>query len=158
MRIFGLRVDLHPTAALPGLLAAAATYALSADDPHRARNALIRGALWYEAAGNHLAGHLLSSQLAGAPMDRIDWGVRAATLYDNNDVSPQQHIGRAIGGPLGSSASMLAWWVIWLLLRRHPLGRFALSALIYNTLFALLSWLPIPTGDGATIWSNIRKL
>lgn len=158
MRMFGLPIDLHPTAAVPGIIAAIATYALTPNDPHRARNAAIRGALWYEAAANHLAGHLVSSQLAGTPMDRIDWSVRASTLYDDNDVSPEQHVGRAIGGPIGSSIAMLVWWGVWRLSQGKALGPFAFSALVYNMLFALLSWLPIPSGDGSVLLKNVPKL
>ena len=158
MRIFGLRVDLHPIALTPGLLAAAATYFLSSNDPQRTRNAVLSGLLWYEAEANHVAGHALSAQLAGAPMDRIDWGVLPRTLYDDNNVSPQQHIGRAIGGPISSATSMLLWWGIWRMLQGKPAARVALIALIHNTILTLGSWLPLPLVDGGVIYKNIRQL
>ncbi len=158
MRIFGLRVDLHPIALTPGLLAAAVTYMLSSKDPQRARNTLLSGILWYEAEANHVAGHALSAQMAGAPMDRIDWGVLPQTLYDDNDVTPQQHIGRAIGGPLASALSMLIWWSIWRVLQGKPIARVALIAMIHNMIITLGSWLPLPLVDGGVIYKNIRRL
>ncbi len=91
-------------------------------------------------------------------MDRIDWGVLPQTLYDDNDVTPQQHIGRAIGGPLASALSMLIWWSIWRVLQGKPIARVALIAMIHNMIITLGSWLPLPLVDGGVIYKNIRRL
>jgi len=158
MRVFGLKIDLRPTAPLPGLMMAALTYALLPRGPRRLLEALAGVALWYEAELSHVLGHLVSSRLVGAPVDRIRWGLIMATLYDDNDVTPRQHIGRAVGGPVGSALAMLCWWALWRLSSGKPIGRLALIALASNMFLTLVSWLPLPGVDGGVILRNIRKL
>ncbi len=158
MRFMGMKIDVRPSAALPGLAIAALTYALLPGGPRRLLASALGASLWYEAELNHVLGHALSSRLAGAPMDQLRWGLLARTLYDNNDVTPRQHIGRAMGGPLGSALAMLCWWVAWRLSADRPVGRLALIALACNTLLTLGSWLPLPWVDGGVILRNIRKL
>jgi hypothetical protein len=159
MRLLGIGIELRPSSLLPGAALAALIYTLlPEDDQRRGATALAGGAFWYEAGVNHVAGHLISSHLAGVPMDRLRWGVFPSTLYDNNDITPQQHIGRAIGGPLGSALSMLCWWLIWRALRGRPGERLALIATLHNTFLALASFLPLPWVDGGVILKNIRRL
>lgn len=158
MRVFGLKIDVRPTAALPGLAIAALTYALLPSGPRRLAGALAGMGLWYEAEAFHTIGHLVSARLAEAPVDRLRWGMMLATLYDDNDVTPRQHIGRAMGGPLASASAMLFWWALWRINSRKPIGRLALMALAFNTLLTLGSWLPLPWVDGGVILRNIGKL
>lgn len=158
MRAFGVKIDVRPTAVLPGLVTAALTYALLPSGPRRLLGALAGASLWYEAELNHVLGHLVSARQAGAPMDRMRWGLLVSTLYDDNDVTPRQHIGRAVGGPLGSALAMLCWWVLWRLSSGKPVRRLALIALAFNMCLTLGSWVPLPWVDGGVILRNIRKL
>jgi|HigsolmetaAR202D_1030399.scaffolds.fasta_scaffold00006_83 Zn-dependent protease len=158
MRILGLRVDVRPSAILPAITVFVLSLIAARNKPHPVRLALASTLLFFEAEANHIAGHLVSSALVGAPIDRILLGVRGYTLYDNNDVEPYQHIGRAVGGPLGSAISMLCWWGIWRLRRNKGGGDIATLGLIYNLFFTLGSWLPIPSVDGYVILKNIAKL
>ncbi len=51
----------------------------------------------------HAMAHTVSARLAGAPMDEILLsGEMPRTLYENNDVPPQVHITRSLGGPIFS--------------------------------------------------------
>ena len=158
MRLFGVKIEVRPTVVLSGLTAAAVTYALLPKHPRRGMLALVAGLLWYEADITHLVSHIISARLADAPMDRIRFGVMPLTLYDDNDVSPQQHIGRSLGGPIGSAIAMLSWWLIWRALRGKPGSEIALIGLVENTIIALGSWLPLPIVDGGVILKNIGKL
>jgi hypothetical protein len=158
MRVLGLKTDVRPSAALAGLAMGALAYALLPGGPRRLLGSALGVALWYEAELNHTLGHVVSARLAGAPIDRLRWGLMLATLYDNNDVTPRQHIGRAMGGPLASALAMLCWWLLWRLSSDRPVGRLALIALAFNTLLTLVSWLPLPWVDGGVILRNIRKL
>lgn len=156
--LFGVTVEVRPAALVPGPIVAALTYALLPRKSKSVATALASGLLWYEADLIHVVSHVVSARMADAPMDRVRWGVMPATLYDNNAVSPQQHIGRSLGGPIGSAMAMLICWVLWRALQGTPAGRLALIALIHNTIIALGSWLPIPFVDGGVIWKNIGKL
>lgn len=158
MRIFGLRVDLRPSLILPALVLFIVSLIVARKNPHPVRLALASTLLYFEAEANHIAGHLVSSALVGAPMDQVTLGLRGYTLYDNNDVLPYQHIGRAVGGPLGSALAMLFWWAIWRLRRNKAGGDIASLGLAYNLLFTLVSWLPLPSVDGHVILKNISKL
>lgn len=158
MRIFGLRVDVRPSSIVAAVIVFVLSLIAARNNARPVRLALASTLLYFEAEANHIAGHLVSSALVGAPIDRVLLGIRGYTLYDNNDVEPYQHIGRAIGGPLGSAVSMLFWWGIWRLRRNKVGGDIASLGLIYNLLFTLGSWLPIPSVDGHVILKNISKL
>lgn len=158
MRLFGVKVEVRPSVVVPGVMAAATTYALLPNDRQRVQMALASALLWYEADLIHVVSHMISARWAGAPMDRVRLQMMPVTLYDNNDVSPQQHIGRSLGGPIGSAIAMLSWWMIWRVRQGKPGGRLALIGLIANTIIALGSWLPLPFVDGGVILKNIGRL
>ena len=158
MRAFGVKIDVRPTAALSGLLMGSLAYALLPGGPRRLLATAASVALWYEAELTHVLGHVVSARLAGAPMDRVRWSLMPFTLYDDNDVTPRQHIGRAMGGPISSAVAMLCWWAVWRLSNGKPIGRLALIALAFNTFLTLGSWLPLPWVDGGVILRNIRDL
>ena len=158
MRLFGVKVEAQPSILVPGAMAAVTTYVLLPNDRRRVSMVLASILLWYEAELTHVISHMISAHLAGAPMDRIRLQIIPATLYDNNDVSPQQHIGRSLGGPIGSTIAMLSWWMIWRVRQGKPGGRLALIGLIANSIIALGSWLPLPFVDGGVILKNIGRL
>ncbi len=77
----------------------------------------------YQAADTlHTLGHIRSARQVGAPMDqiRLMWGVQS-TVYFNAHVTLRQHIGRAAGGVLASSALTISALPFYALLRRVPL-------------------------------------
>lgn len=154
--LFGFPITLRPTALVSGALSAL-TVALVARE-HRAALSASAGALWYTADCVHVVGHIVSSQAAGAPMDTVDFGLYPKSVYFDNDVSPQQHIGRACGGVL---ASLLAVLVL-ITLRRgatNPMPKRLLTiAVAQNSLLLALSLLPVPFVDGGVIYANLLKL
>src|SRR5690349_3099636 len=105
--LLGVPVRVRPIAALPGLLVGALTYALARllarEEPTSPLLGLAGALSWYEVDLIHVAGHIISSQLAGAPMDYVSWGILAANGYHDHDVTPRQHIGRSLGGPIASA-------------------------------------------------------
>ena len=101
----------------------------------------------------HAMAHTLSAHLAGAPMDEIllSSGM-PRTLYKDNDVPPQIHIRRSLGGPVFS----LIGFTLSLLWHRtsHPgtLSRDLADASLAGHSFILLgSVAPLPMVDGGII-------
>jgi hypothetical protein len=101
----------------------------------------------------HAMAHTISARFAGAPMDEIllSSGM-PRTLYQNNDVPPQTHIRRSLGGPifsLISSLLSLLWW------RTSPPGSLsrdlAQASLAGHSMILLGSIAPVPVVDGGTI-------
>lgn len=152
------KIELHPGALIPGTFMAAISYAIWRRDQQRLHTAVLSFVLWNGAAVTHTAGHVVSAQLAGAPMDRVDWGMLERTLYDNNDVTPAQHIGRAIGGPVASGVATLLCLGAWRSQQGTLAGRFALLAMLYNLLYTAVACLPFSIFDGGVIYPNLRKL
>jgi hypothetical protein len=154
-------VRLRPPAALAGVLAGALAYAAarrrSPEQPALALSLL--GVLaWYELELIHVTGHIISARMANAPMDYISWSILAMTGYNKHDVTPEQHIGRAVGGPIASAAAALTYWLVWRLLGDTLLGRAAQHAFLLNGLTVLVSLLPSPIFDGGVILENVGKL
>jgi hypothetical protein len=161
LHILGVPVRLLPIAALPGLLIGALTYALArrlARESPAPVLALAGALAWYEADLIHLAGHITSAHLAEAPMDYVNWGVFAINGYKQHDVTPQQHIGRALGGPIASGLAALVYWLAWRALGRTLLGQVALIGFAENALTAIGSLAPISLVDGGIIYANLRKM
>jgi Zn-dependent protease len=81
------------------------------------------------------------------------------TYYRKEDVSPEQHQLRAIGGPIASGLAAIAALPLWLLSRPGSLLRDAFSiAAIANGLIALGSLFPIPFIDGGSLlkWQLVK--
>lgn len=107
---------------------------------------------WLADVGHAMA-HTVSARLAGAPMDEIllSSGM-PRTLYLNNDVPPQTHIQRSLGGPIFS----LICFSLSLLWRRisprESLSRDLAEVSFVGHSFILLgSLVPLPMVDGGTI-------
>ncbi len=101
----------------------------------------------------HAMAHTISARFAGAPMDEIllSSGM-PRTLYQNNDVPPQTHIRRSLGGPifsLISSLLSLLWW------RTSLPGSLsydlAQASLAGHSMILLGSIAPVPVVDGGII-------
>jgi hypothetical protein len=101
----------------------------------------------------HAMAHTISARLAGAPTDEIllSSGM-PRTLYQNNDVPPQTHIRRSLGGPIFS----LTGFTLSLLWRQlSPLGSLsrdlAEASLAGHSFILLGSVAPLPMVDGGII-------
>jgi hypothetical protein len=101
----------------------------------------------------HAMAHTVSARLAGAPMDEILLSASMPrTLYENNAVPSQTHIGRSLGGPIFSLISCLLS-----LLWRHLAPRGTLSrdlaavSLLGHGFILLGSIVPPPMVDGGII-------
>jgi membrane-associated PAP2 superfamily phosphatase len=154
--LFGVPVNVRPTALVSGALSAL-TIALVTRE-HRAALGAAAGVLWYTADCAHVVGHIVSSRAAGAPMDGVDFGIYPKSVYLNNDVSPQQHIGRACGGV---GASLIAALVLAALSRgvtAAPARRLLTIAAAQHGLLFVLSMLPLPMVDGGVISANLPKI
>jgi hypothetical protein len=101
----------------------------------------------------HAMAHTISARLAGAPMDEILLSAgMPRTLYKNNDVLPQTHIQRSLGGlvfSLISSILSLLWRFV---SPRGSLSRDLADLSLAGHSFILLgSAAPLPMVDGGII-------
>ena len=154
--LFGVPIKFRSTALVSGTLATLVT--AGAVRNQRWLMAISAGLLWYTADCTHVLGHIASSQMVGAPLDAIDFGLYPKNVYRNNAVSPQQHIGRASGGILASFAAALVLFLFARLMRQGWARKLLTIATIQNTLIFSVSLLPIPMVDGGVILINMRKL
>lgn len=114
---------------------------------------LIWAGLGYGVFGIHSLGHVLSARAIGAPMDvLVINAVHWLTLYLDNGVSPQAHLGRAAGGPLANAATMFAARRLRRLIPAGPLGRDLLDAFwLFNAALLAAALLPTPSFDGGAL-------
>lgn len=109
----------------------------------------------------HSLGHIISARAASAPMDAlIINALHWLTLYHNDSVPPQAHLGRASGGPLANLAAFLIALPLRTLLPEGPFGRDLLNVFAaFNVLIGSAALLPTPAFDGGTLlkWSVYQK-
>ena len=110
----------------------------------------------------HNLAHTAIARRIGKPVDaiRIFWGTPLLIYYEINDaqVSPHQHILRALGGPIFSTLMVPLAWLARLFSRDGTLTRYAADfALGTNAFISSLSLLPIPGIDGGPLlkWSLV---
>jgi len=110
----------------------------------------------------HNLAHTAIANWIGKPVDaiRIFWGTPLLIYYDINDqqVSPHQHILRALGGPIFSTLMVPLAWLARLFSREGTLTRYAADfAFGTNAFISSLSLLPIPGIDGGPLlkWSLV---
>lgn len=156
----GVPVTVKPIVPIPYTLFGAVIYAVARRMrvPQPGWTALLGTLVGLEADWLHTAGHVVSARLADAPMDYIRWGLLPVNGYHDQDVTPQQHIGRSVGGLVASAVGALAYWLLWRLLGKTFLGRLALIGLIANLVLLVGGLTPLPFFDGGVILKNVRKL
>ena len=159
-RLLGVPVTVRPAVGVVAAAIGLATYGVarwrSVPQP-----GLLAAASAVTIAGaelTHAGGHIVSARLSGAPMDRVIWGLYAQNGYDDDTVTPWQHIGRAVGGPIVSGLAVLLLAALGRALGPTFGGRLATSAAVQHGLFGLGGLAPLPMLDGGVILANARKL
>lgn len=109
----------------------------------------------------HAFAHIISARFAGAPMDelRITVGM-PRTLYWNNEVPPNVHRLRALGGPIFNALGFLLSLTIYRAAPRASVAReLAGWSAIGHGLLLLMSLTPLPTVDGGTLlkWTLVAR-
>ncbi len=109
----------------------------------------------------HPLAHIFSARYAKAPMDEIVIaGDMPRTLYWNNDVSPNVHRLRAMGGPIFNLLGLLVSVGIYAVVSGNSLASelAAWSAAGHGYLF-LMSLVPVPIVDGGVLlkWTLVAK-
>lgn len=112
----------------------------------------------------HNLAHTAVASKIGKPVDaiRIFWGTPLLIYYNINDqqVTPRQHILRALGGPVFNALMVPLTWLAKCLSREGSLTRYAADfALGTNSVLSTISLLPIPGIDGGPIlkWSLVES-
>lgn len=109
----------------------------------------------------HALAHTVSAKAAKAPMDEIHLAAdMPRTIYFANDVSPDQHRLRALGGPIYSFTALLLS-LLWRQLARPGTAAQELaevSAVAHGFIF-FGSLFPLPMVDGGTLlkWSLVAR-
>jgi hypothetical protein len=161
-KLLGVPVIPRPDLLLAAPLSGGLAYALARRRAYGGGSACVVGVaaalLWHKAEMVHVAGHIISSRACGAPMDFVSWGVLAGNGYTDHDVTPQQHIGRSIGGPIASALATIFYWLLWRSLKGKLPRAIAAAGFGYNALMAVGSLAPLPVVDGGVIYKNMREL
>jgi len=109
----------------------------------------------------HALAHIVSARYAGAPMDEILVSVgMPRTLYFDNDVSPQTHRLRAMGGPVFNTLGLLASLLLRLLTPYGSLARYVVDwSCIGHGMILAGSLTPLPLVDGGVIlkWTLVER-
>jgi Zn-dependent protease len=111
----------------------------------------------------HNLAHTAAASKIGKPVDaiRIFYGTPLLIYYDINDqqVTPSQHITRALGGPIFNAAMIPLAWLAKHYSQEGTLTHYAANfALGTNCFISMGSLLPIPGIDGGPIlkWSLVE--
>ncbi len=154
--LLGVPVTVRPTALGTGLLSSLIVALVTRK--RRSALSVAAGVLWYSVDCVHVVGHIVSSRMADAPMDGIDFGLYPKSVYLNHDVSPQQHLGRAAGGPITSLIAALILGALARTVRTAPTRQLLTLNAAQHGILLVLSMLPLPMVDGGVIYTNLRKL
>jgi Zn-dependent protease len=101
----------------------------------------------------HALAHIFSARYAGAPMDdvRLSGGM-PRTLYSNNDVSPDVHRIRALGGLVFNLLGFLLSSLTYLAVPHRSVAReLAATSAAGHALLLIASLMPVPVVDGGTL-------
>lgn len=108
----------------------------------------------------HAAAHIFSARRSGGPMDELYIsGGMPRTRYFNNDVPPEVHIGRSLGGPIFNLAGTLVSLAVLLLATKGSvMADLAGWSLTGQALILAGSLLPLPVVDGGVLlkWWLVR--
>jgi Zn-dependent protease len=104
----------------------------------------------------HNLAHAAAAKYVGHPVDviRISWGMPLLVYFDEEDprVTPQQHIIRALGGPVLNLIFLSAAAVLRPFTRSTSTARDLVDAAFWmNTFLVLGGMLPIPYVDGGAV-------
>ncbi|HTP01163.1 MAG TPA: hypothetical protein VMJ64_07295 [Anaerolineales bacterium] len=109
----------------------------------------------------HPFAHILSARYAGAPMDELliaDGMPR--TLYWNNEVSPNAHRLRALGGLIFNILGLLISAAVFAIVLSYPVVReLAAWSALGHGLLLIMSLFPVPMVDGGTLlkWTLVAR-
>jgi hypothetical protein len=161
-RLLGVPVRLQPAILLWIPIYGPLGYAIACRRGYSQRDAIVIGLtailLWYQTDIVHVIGHIISARISKAPMDYVKWGIMPVTGYHNHHVSPKQHIGRSLGGPIASALAAVCYHRLRLLLKPKLAKAIAMAGYIENGIITIGSFAPIQQIDGGVIYSNMRKL
>ncbi len=109
----------------------------------------------------HAIAHIFSARRAGAPMDEVLLGPdMPRTCYFDDDVSPQAHRGRALGGPIFSAIGLLLSLLWCFVTVSGSTMRFLadVSWISHGLIFAG-SLAPVPIVDGGALlkWTLVAR-
>lgn len=121
----------------------------------------LSAASWFGADVGHALAHTVSARLAGAPTDEIRIGLdMPRTIYYDNDVPPQIHRARSLGGPIFNAGGLVTSGLLRLLTRRRTLAHelAGWSAVAHGGLL-VGSLAPLPIVDGGVIlkWTLVEQ-
>lgn len=112
----------------------------------------------------HNLAHAAAAKLVGHPVDaiRISWGMPLLVYFEINDteLTPGQHIARAVGGPVFNLLTLPIWWLVRWLSPPDSVGRDVGEAGTWmNTFLSFGGLLPIPGLDGGAIlkWALVSR-
>lgn len=109
----------------------------------------------------HALAHIFSARYAGAPMDEIRLSAgMPRTLYWNNEVSPDVHRMRAMGGPIFNLLGLLLSAVVYAVVSGNPIIReLAAWSAVGHGWILLTSLSPLPMVDGGTLlkWTLVAR-
>jgi hypothetical protein len=109
----------------------------------------------------HALAHIFSARRSGAPMDELlISGEMPRTLYQNNDVAPNVHRMRALGGPIFNLAALLLSMAIFQMAPRDSIVREWMGwSSAGHAWILVLSLLPLPMVDGGTLlkWTLVAR-
>jgi Zn-dependent protease len=121
-------------------------------------SAILFGSEWC-----HNLAHAAVAEWIGKPVDaiRIFFGTPLLIYYDLNDqqVSPAQHMLRALGGPIFNALMVPLSWFARQLTSKDSLANYCADfALKVNTFLSMAAFLPIPGLDGGSLlkWSMVK--
>ena len=111
----------------------------------------------------HPIAHIFSARYAGAPMDEIQIAAETGmprTLYWNNEVSPDAHRMRAMGGLLFNLLGLLLSLAIFAAVPVNSIAReLAAWSAAGHGLLLIMSLAPVPMVDGGTLlkWTLVAR-
>jgi hypothetical protein len=109
----------------------------------------------------HALAHIFSARYAGAPIDEVRLsGGMPRTLYWNNDVSPDVHRTRALGGLVFNLLGFLVSSVTCLAVPPRSFAReLAATSAVGHALLFVASLMPLPIVDGGTLvkWTLVAR-
>lgn len=112
----------------------------------------------------HNLAHAAAARLVGHPVDaiRITWGMPLLVYFEINDtdVTPSQHVVRAVGGPIFNLLTLPIWWLVRWLSPPDSVGRDVGEAGTWmNSFLSIGGLMPIPGLDGGAIlkWALVSK-